>query len=150
MRVLRGLVYLMKSRDREQSLGEHHRRRCTQKTDQYRICHGRNEMTSDLNQLKTEPSIQHQDGRQVMWYWGGSESGQGSRSDFMRWSWIYKRAVSVEWCLHYADWRWLSNLLEVRCFMRRDLILFWIWEKGWRLDGSLRADLSKMGFLRSR
>jgi len=32
----------------------------------------------------------------------------------MRWSWIYSRAVSVEWCLQKADWWGFRRLLEIR------------------------------------
>jgi len=38
----------------------------------------------------------------------------------MRWSWMYRRAVSVEWCLQWADWWELSKLLEVWWSMRFD------------------------------
>jgi len=50
----------------------------------------------------------------MLYYVNGMESGRkntGGRYDnfcdsmaLMRWSWIYSRAVSVEWSLQQADW----------------------------------------------
>jgi len=39
-----------------------------------------------------------------------------------KWSLIYSRAIRVKWCSQYADWWGLTNLLEVRWSMIRDLI----------------------------
>ena len=97
--------------DQEQSLGGHCRRICTRRTGRFHILHGSSKMTDDLNQLRTEPWIPNQDERQVIkMSWSivskAAERSSKQRHDtfcdpiaLMRWSWMYKRAVSVEWCL---------------------------------------------------
>jgi len=112
MRVLRGVVYMTKSSGprtepwgtpqedvyQEDKLVSHLTRK--QRYDRY-----------DLNQLRTEPWMPNQDERRVIkMSWStvskATESSSRQRHDtfcdptvLTRWSWMYKRAVSVEWYL---------------------------------------------------
>ena len=114
------------------------KRMCVRETGRFHIGHGSSEMT-DMTWTSWEQSLgwswlPNQDERpaiKMSWSIVSKVAERSSRQRhvifcdpiaLMRWSWMHKRAVSVEWCLQLADWWELSRLLEVRW---QHILLFW-------------------------
>ena len=104
------LYILWRAKDREQSLEERHTVRCVRKRSSHYILHRRCEMRGRTSLLRTEPWIPNQNESRVnKMSWSivskAAERPRRQRQDgfcepiaVMRWSWMYKRDVSVEWC----------------------------------------------------
>jgi len=91
----------------------------------------------DLNQLRTEPWIPDQNERLVIkMSWSivstAAERSSKQRHDtfcdpiaLTRRSWMYKRPISVEWCMQKAEWWEFSKLWDLWDGIWRRVLLFW-------------------------